>query len=604
MTQYQEIQLPKRLFFQSIREEPTDFQVTSFDTETLNGYCRLLADNAGNFVYTTNFLDIYNFLTRKELHKQLKTFYNLDYDVRGIIKYLPVDNQHDLYYQTETTYKGITIRYLPGKVFTVKRKRLNYSYYDIQQFYGGSLQHNATKYLHAGKDNYQVTNLTEKDFLPANTDLVKYCIQDCKLTAELTRLQQKKFADIGISFYKPISKANLAEKYVIKRMKLPVPRKNRFQQLAYYSYKGGRFELLQRGYFDRCYCYDLNSAYPNIIKDLPNPFDTTYYKVEDYEKDAEIAYYDLTLHDLHEPFASPITVTQRGINIFPNTVNHRIILSQPELKYIRKYLKVDYTINEAYALYSYTNDKPFMFMEDLYKLRKEAEKEDPVLAQSIKIIINSVYGKFWQVTKTLKDVTTDLKDYDLMFSTADIFRLYKKQYKAGAFFNPAYAAHITATVRTQLLETCYKYLDTVIGFHTDSIITTKPFIKCKDGLGNWRLDHHGRGIFLGTGLYTIDDGEHVKHKRRGGTTKELNSWFDILDKVKDKSNLIMPLSHVVTLGDIFNFPNMFNIGDLNNFTTINRILSVDNDNKRNWSATPTTFKDLLTDNFSSVPLEV
>lgn len=601
---YREIQLPKRYFFNRTLDDPTDFQVVSFDTETLNGYCRLLADSDRNFIFTSYWREIMEFLTRRELHKPLKTFYNLDYDARSIIKYLPVEVQHDLYYTNSADYDGVTIRWLPGKVFTIKRKNRNYSYYDIAQFYGGTLEANARRYLTSYKGTYQVTNLTEDDFREDNREIVDYCIQDCTVTKKLTELQRDKVHKLGISFYRPISKANLSERFTIKHVKIPRPTRNSIQELAFYSYAGGRFELLQRGYFPYCYCYDINSAYPNVIKELPNPFDCLSYTVDDYDRDARIGYYDITIEDLAEPYASPLVHEYRGINVFPNGENIRRVVSQPEMEYIRRHVTRNYEVNRAYCLYEKTDARPFSFITDLYRLRKETEAEDPVFAKTIKIIMNSLYGKFWQVTKLLDNVTHDDVDADFMVSNENVFRLYKKKYKAGYFFNPVFASHITASTRIQLLETAHAKLKNVIGFHTDSIITTEPFIKEREGLGNWSLEHEGEGVFLGTGMYTIRNPEHIKHRRRGGTAKNITSWFDVIESNGESNKIMMDISHVVTLGDVFNFPNVFTLEDLNKFQSIRRTVSVDNDIKRTWHQKPGKFSELLEGSINSEPLVI
>ena len=602
--QYEELTLPYKYYFQRIKADPLEFEITGYDTETLNGYCRLLCDSSGQHVTTTNFMDIYNFLVHQAEHKHLKTFFNLDYDVRSIIKYLPRQCQQELYYENETLYSDIIIRWLPGKSFTVKKGRLNYTYYDIAQFYNMSLDKAAGKYLNSGKTDYDVTNLTETDFSDNLEEMIKYCIQDCKLTKDLTRLQADKFHKLGISFFRPISRANMSERFVINNVKLPAPQRNRINRLAFYSYYGGRFELQKRGYFPLVYCYDINSAYPYIIKDLPHPTDMLYYKVDDYEPDARIAYYDITVKDAYDNDISPLTFSNKGINIYPNTDSHRFVLSQPELEYIRKQKGYDYEVNEAYAIHELTEERPFKFIEELYKLRKEVESEDPVFAQSIKIIMNSLYGKFWQITGLVKDVTTEEDGFDIIYDKDGIFKLYKKIYKAGYFFNPVFASHITSSVRMQLVNTCKGYFPHIIGFHTDSVITSKPFIKESKELGGWSLDLEGEGVFLQTGLYTIRNDTDTKHKRRGGTSKEVKSWFDLLESNKTSGKIKQSISHVVSLGDIFHFDKLFSIEDLNKFTTITRTIDVGNDKKREWYYQPETFNDLLTDNVGSTPLTI
>lgn len=601
---FSEIIYPERYYFNALDDDKVPSEVISYDTETLNGYCRLLCDSNGDYLLPNNFDEMAVFLTQGHRHKTLNTFFNIDFDVRAIIKYLSPEQQHQLYYVAETIEGDYTIKWLPGKMFQLKTGRRAYRFYDISQFYNSSLEVAGQKYLNAGKDDYDVSNLTEWHFKEDIDTMRRYCIKDCKLTRDLTELQVDKFNKIGISFKKPISKAYMSELYCMQRVKIPRPSPTAIQRLAFYAYSGGRFELTQRGYFDKVYCYDINSAYPNIIKDLPNPFDCVYFKARDFIEDAVIGYYDITLYDNYNEIVSPITAKQGGINVYPNTDKRRLVVSQPELKFIEDNLKLHYDINDAYILHSDTDVKPFKYVEDLYRLRKEIEPDDPLHAKTIKIILNSLYGKFWQVTKLLEDVTGEAEDFDFMYSTPEYYAEYKKKYKAGYLFNPAFAAHITASTRVQLLEGCKGHEHSVIGFHTDSIITTEPFMETSTELGGWDLETEGEGVFLGTGLYTIRNDNSIKHRRRGGTSKNINSWFDVIEANPTSVRIPQALTHVVTLGDIINFNHTYHIEDLNTFTTLKRTIDVKDDTKRNWLDSPTVFKDLLDNNYQSVPLEL
>ena len=40
--------------------------------------------------------------------------------------------------------------------------------------------------------------------------------------------------------------------------------------MAYRSYYGGRFEILKRGFIGKGYLYDINSAYPYALTQIPD----------------------------------------------------------------------------------------------------------------------------------------------------------------------------------------------------------------------------------------------------------------------------------------------------------------------------------------------
>src|SRR5574344_1336038 len=120
---FTEIEYPTKYYFNTLDEDNNALEVISYDTETLNGYCRLLCDSNGSNILPNSFVEVAEFLTQKHRHKTLNTFFNIDYDVRAIIKYLPVENQHELYYISETDVDGYHVKWLPGKMFQVKAGR-------------------------------------------------------------------------------------------------------------------------------------------------------------------------------------------------------------------------------------------------------------------------------------------------------------------------------------------------------------------------------------------------------------------------------------------------------------------------------------------------
>jgi hypothetical protein len=70
-----------------------------------------------------------------------------------------------------------------------------------------------------------------------------------------------------------ISSGYLAEKVLLANG-IAIPFFNdlpyNLQELAWMSFYGGRFELIQRGFIGECYLYNINSAYPYALTTLPD----------------------------------------------------------------------------------------------------------------------------------------------------------------------------------------------------------------------------------------------------------------------------------------------------------------------------------------------
>ena len=165
--------------------------IYAFDTETIDGYVKLIACNDGKYllfdkIKENNVEKILKFMTRKEYYSSLNFFYYIDYDVAAIIKYLPEKNIKELLTTARTTYKDFHLSYIPHKVFTIKRFKKFWRFYDLWQYYKTSLDNAAKTYLNSeGKDPIDRERLSyDLSYWKKNLKaIIDYCIKDCKLTA-------------------------------------------------------------------------------------------------------------------------------------------------------------------------------------------------------------------------------------------------------------------------------------------------------------------------------------------------------------------------------------------------------------------------------------
>jgi len=577
-------------------------KIVGFDTETVNGKAVLICSSDRRVLFPNSFEEIAQFLTQRKYNSTLNFFWNIDFDFFAVVKWLPHELLELLYENKGLLYENYFIKWIPRKFFSITRvdKKRTSRFYDLWQFYRMSLNEAARRYLNDQKISIDIKNIEQYINNPSmKSRLINYCIKDSELTAQLGELLQSKLNSLGIDFSKPFSCGYISTKFFFKN-KLSFPfKKTEWNLYALLSYYGGRFEVLHRGYFRKVYQFDINSAYPFYISQLTNPFIGTWIKSKDLDYDAEYGFAKITITDYEHEILSPIPWRlKNGTVIYPNferPVEYYITL--PELRTAEK-LGLQFDVIDSWLYYG--EEQP-MFPEivELYERRKEAKQQkDKVLELVLKIIMNSLYGKFaekqFTVRASLKP-TANAKEIEINGKSFYVRELCRP----GLLFCPVLAAYITAQTRVQLLETCRDNLQHVIAFATDSIITSKPFIEESDKLGAWKLECEGEALVLMSGVYTIRNEEQTKTRFRGFPLE--CDFFKLLEQHRTSDKIAFEFEKSVKLGEIIAFHNQYSVDDLNMFRVIEKELSCFGDEKRDWLNQPCSFGELLENEYDSVP---
>lgn len=162
------------------------------------------------------------------------------------------------------------------------------------------------------------------------------------------------------------------------------------------SYFGGRTECFVKGVRHHVTGIDINSSYPNVMRNRDFPDMETFAIAE--KTDLKTLFYFM---DDREGLAKvKITTNDDRITLLPVIDDDKLIFPKgtfistytfPEL---RKALELGYTIDEVYQIgYAKRTKKPFFkgYVDELYKM-----KENPIYKRSAKLLLNSLYGKFGQ----------------------------------------------------------------------------------------------------------------------------------------------------------------------------------------------------------------
>ena len=401
--------------------------------------------------------------------------------------------------------------------------------------------------------------LTTKKFSPSYVQkhydkLVKYCVQDALLTQQLADLFLKTLANMNLYPRKLISTGYISAQHFIRIHDSNIrDLYDRFPELiefAFKSYAGGKFEVYKRGFSDCLYEYDINSAYPEEIANL---YDLTNCRVEvsnEYQAQADYGFMYAEIFVTCE--YSPVPYKVKGLNIYPQG-KFKQYINKKTYEYL---IKQGCEVKILLGYWIYTNKKQPYKKEvmRLYRLKSQYKHKDELKYLLIKILLNSLYGKFAAITPMWRD-----KDNRI-------------HYMAGQLFNPIYASVITEGTRLKVCDACDKY-DSIVAVHTDSVISTKELpLKLSKRIGCWDFKTSGAGVIVGSGIYQIGD----KVAFRGFSKK-----FDLCNLINErKSNTIEIEQTLVRSWKLALYQN----ADVNKFEEKDKILDLNFDNKRIWKS--------------------
>ncbi|MCA9827126.1 MAG: DNA polymerase, partial [Nitrosopumilus sp.] len=445
-------------------------EIHAIDTETWRGDIFLIADSDGRFLDDITPDSAIQFLFSKKYQNTWNFFYNLSYDAEVILKLLDQELfRYNLTRKLEFYHHDYKIEYIPSKLLRIKKGHHSVLFYDIAQFYNKSL---ADAYLeNIGKlpDSYLKLKGKRSEFSPwfyshNKKKIRNYCIADCMLTKELVKHWITLFYD-AFSFYpaKWPSSGYLAEKVLINNGIL-FPRFDsipyEIQDLAFRSYFGGRFEMMKRGFIGQAYLYDINSAYPFAISQLPDIDDGKWIKRKSVHEKAGLGFFRI-LADIPDDETIPPFAFRANQNIVFPSGKFITYCTLQELQACR--VSDFYRILEGYQFVPNSDMRPYgEFIENLYEKRLELKQQNNPLQQPLKIILNSIYGKTGQKVNRV----------------------------IGNLFNPAIFASITGHTRAQL----YRFITennlekNTVAFATDSVCVTKRLGIDSKRLGEFSFD--------------------------------------------------------------------------------------------------------------------
>ena len=287
------------------------------------------------------------------------------------------------------------------------------------------------------------------------------------------------------------------------------------------SYFGGRTEVYKK-HLKAGFYYDFNSLYPSVMSGKYYPVGYPHF-IERYKYSPDdTGFVQISLK--MNKYVPILPVRKDNMLLFPNGN----ITGFYSLEFVRELIKRKIDFRTGYAML-FDRSKLFDgFVRDLYSYRMQV-KDNEVMKYSVKLLLNSLYGKFAQKIERKKfylkpDKKTILKKglmpYNIYY---DIW--YEELEVKLPYVLPAISSYVTTYAQLKMLdyinENTY-YVD------TDSIITTEK-IKTNNDLGSLKLeDEIQDGIFITQKVYSYINSKGETKKRAKGFP------FDVIKNISHR----------------------------------------------------------------------
>lgn len=303
------------------------------------------------------------------------------------------------------------------------------------------------------------------------------------------------------------------------------------------AYFGGRTEAFFRGIIENYNYYDFNSLYPSVmVNDMPNP---NYCNFIRYGKMKYINEYDgisnvkIKAPDMFYPF-------------LPFRNNEKLLFCIGEFEgfytniELRKAIELGYQIESIKEQFYYSKNVFIFkdFVKELYKLRMQYKRQNNEMELFIKLMLNSLYGKFGmklESTEIKNERDININEINQMINDGKkidvlgdyyIFKKELKENKIPAYAIPIFSIYITAMARIKL----YDELVSAKGIYcdTDSIISKKE-LDTSNKLGKLKKEYKIRnGMIIKPKMYYFD--EHIKLK--GFRHIDMNKFNAVIENKK------------------------------------------------------------------------
>lgn len=470
-----------------------------FDTETEEGNVRIMA-NSQEYIEPKDFSEAINFLCESKNQQKTNWFYNIHYDVQAIFK-MHLPTARSLFMCGEAAYGNYRFKYIPKKALAISHGNKSYKFFDAFQYYKSSLKNASEKYL-----GIRASGMKEDRGVLfgkySREEIGRYCQHDAWLTRLLGENLKSTLSGYGINTNSPYSCANISQEAVLSSCDVPTmyDAPKAANRMAYYAYRGGWFDCYKKGLIEEACAYDIVSAYPATIRDLPD-IRQGHWEYGYNPKEFMGFAYAIIKNKRSLIYGLPLSIKAFGTNIYPFFDEKGIAaLTYQECRS----LSGEYDLQILDALTFYPDErcqKPFEGFID--RVFHEKSISQGYRREVNKIIMNSLYGKMAQLLRK------------------------NGAYETSTLTNFIYASHITAGTRCMIFDTLKRHnlANNVVQILTDGVIFDRNVrLPTGKGLGEWDLKaYDAKCLSIGSGIYSFMEKDRITTATRG-IPRSTNLW--------------------------------------------------------------------------------
>lgn len=416
----------------------------------------------------------------------LNVIYGGGYDFNMWVRDLNEDQLRNLYHGSWTSdpvvYAGYALKWMKGKSFEISKwsafgREGQVIIYDVVSFFQSPFIDACDSYLgeYHGRDLLVREKARRGDFTVEEiAGTIEYNNLELELLVRLVGELRDRLNRVGLRPKRWNGPGAIAatlfaregvKSALDKSLPEPVARASRF------AYAGGRFEMLKYGSVtDTVYEYDINSAYPRALMEVPNLQEGTWiHRHGNPGSIARFGLYRVRYQGSRVDVPGPIHYrSENGTISYPLQVENWVW--SPEARVLGDYCAQTgdtYEILEAWEFQEVTGSRPFSFVQDLFDQRRELKARQDGAHMGIKLALNSMYGK------TAQQVGWQAATRDHPLRTPPYHQL-------------EWAGFVTSWCRAHILEAALQDLEAVIAFETDALFTSRPLtLNVGTGLGEW-----------------------------------------------------------------------------------------------------------------------
>lgn len=290
----------------------------------------------------------------------------------------------------------------------------------------------------------------------------EYCWRECALLVDLctqldealvtANLETKQYHGAG-AIANVLLHRERALNYLVQR-----PDNDYLWDAILRAYFGGRIETFVSGYIpEPVYSYDINSAYPAAIRHLPNLRQGRWIKLSAYDPSYEFALWRVEWKLKKDARLAPFPF-RRDSNIYYQSVGAGWYHA-PEVRAAVD-CKMGVRVLEGIAFIPDTDERPFAWVEQIYRDRQEAKARGDKREKALKLGMNSLYGKFAQGVSG--------------------------QNRPGRYQCYFFAGWITSYCRGIMLRAAAQHPEDVVAIATDGLFSlARHDVDIGKGLGQW-----------------------------------------------------------------------------------------------------------------------